>query len=93
MILIRLRRKQKDKARSDDFDFDIVNFPFFDGEVPRVPSYDVYFSKLIRFARMSSHLASFDAPDKTLTAKLLQHGYQYYKLRKALSSSTLRIGL
>ena len=25
--------------KHDDFDFDIVNFPFLDGEVPRRPSY------------------------------------------------------
>ena len=34
----------------DDFDFDIVNFPFLDGDVPRRPSYGVYISQLIRFA-------------------------------------------
>ena len=27
--------------KCDDFDFDIVNFPFLDGEVPRRPSYGV----------------------------------------------------
>ena len=41
--------------KRDDFDFDIVNFPFLDGDVPR------------------------------LTAKLLQKGYQYHKLRKTFS--------
>ena len=25
--------------KRDDFDFDIVNFPFLDGDVPRRPSY------------------------------------------------------
>ena len=25
-----------------DFDFDIVNFPFLDGDVPRLASYGVY---------------------------------------------------
>ena len=35
--------------KRDDFDFDIVNFPFFDGDVPRRPSYGVYISQLIRF--------------------------------------------
>ena len=34
-----------------DFDFDIVNFPFLDGDVPRRPSYGVYISQLISFAR------------------------------------------
>ena len=30
--------------KRDDFDFDIVNFPFLDGDVPRRPSYGVYYS-------------------------------------------------
>ena len=34
----------------DDFDFDIVNFPFLDGDVPRSTSYGVYISQLIQFA-------------------------------------------
>ena len=28
--------------KRDDFNFDIVNFPFLDGDVPRRPSYGVY---------------------------------------------------
>ena len=32
-------------------DFDIVNFPFLDGDVPRSTSYGVYISQLIQFAR------------------------------------------
>ena len=28
--------------KRDDFDFDIVNYPFLDGDVPRRPSYGVY---------------------------------------------------
>ena len=28
--------------KSDEFDFDIVNFPFFGGDVSRRPSYAVY---------------------------------------------------
>ena len=38
--------------KRDDFDFDIVNFPFLDGDVPRSTSYGVYISQLIRFARV-----------------------------------------
>ena len=30
--------------KRDDFDFDIVNFPILDGDVPRRPSYGVYMS-------------------------------------------------
>ena len=36
--------------KRDDFDFDIVIFPFLDGDVPRRASYGVYISQLIRFA-------------------------------------------
>ena len=32
--------------KRDDFDFDIVNFPFLDGDVPRSTSYGVYISQL-----------------------------------------------
>ena len=71
--------------KRDDFDFDIVNFPFLDGDVPRSTSYGVYISQLIRFARVSSHVVDFNARNKSLTAKLLQQGYQYHKLRKTFS--------
>ena len=33
----------------DDFAFDIVNFPFLDGDFPRSTSYDVYNSQLFSF--------------------------------------------
>ena len=68
--------------KRDDFDFGIVNFPILDGDVPRTTSYDVYISQLIRFDRMYSHSANFNARNRSLTAKLLQQGYRYHKLRK-----------
>ena len=58
--------------KRDDFDFDIVNFPFLDGDVPRGTSYGVYISQLIRFARASSNLNDFNYRNKALTAKLLR---------------------
>ena len=70
--------------KRDDFDFDIVNFPFLDGDVPCSTSYGVYISQLIRFARVSSHVADFNARNKSLTAKLLQQGY--HKLRMTFSN-------
>ena len=62
------------------WDFEIVNFPFLDGAVHRSTSYGVYISQLIRFARVSSHVADFNARYKSLTAKLLRKGYRYHKL-------------
>ena len=72
--------------KRDDFDFDIVNFPFLDGDVPRRPSYGVYISQLIRFARVCSYVDDFNTRNKCLTAKLLKQGYRYHKVRKAFSS-------
>ena len=54
--------------KRDDFDFEIVNFPFLDGDVL---SYGVYISQLIRFARASSHVADFNTRNKLLTQKFL----------------------
>ena len=69
----------------DDFDFEIVNFPFLDGDVPRSKSNGVYISQLIRFARASSHVADFNTHNKLLTQKLLKQGYWYHKHRKTFS--------
>ena len=63
--------------KRDDFDFEIVNFPFLDGDVPRSTSYGVYISQLIRFARASSYVADFNTRNKLLTQKLLKQGYRY----------------
>ena len=73
--------------KSDDFDFDKVNFPFLDVDVPSSTSYGVYISQLIRFAslRVSSQVADFNARNKSLIAKLRQHGFRYHKLRKTFS--------
>ena len=66
-------------------DFDIVKFPFLDGDVRRSTSYGVYISQLIRFARVSSHVDDFNTRNKVLTAKLLRQGYRYHKRCKAFS--------
>ena len=48
--------------KRDDFDFDIVNFSFLDGDVPRRASYGVYISQLIRFPRVTvcNHVADLN---------------------------------
>ena len=50
--------------KRDDFDFDMVNVPFLDGDVPRRPSYGVYISQLIRFARVCSHVEYVNTGNK-----------------------------
>ena len=71
--------------KRDDFDFDIIIFPFLYGDVSRRTSYGVYISQLIRFARASSNVSDINCRNKALTVKLLKQGYRYHKLRKACS--------
>ena len=71
--------------KCDGFDFEIVNFPFLGGDVPRPISFGVYISQLIRFAGASSQVADFNTHNKLLTQKLLKQGYQYHKLCKTFS--------
>ena len=60
-------------------------FPFLDGDVPRSPSYGVYISQLIRFARDCSNVDDFNNRNLFLTAKLLKQGYRHHKIRKTFS--------
>ena len=77
--------KTKIYDKRDDFDCDIVNNQFLDGDIPRSTSFGVYISQLIRFARVSSHVDGFNTLIKVLTAKLLRQGYRCHKIRKAFS--------
>ena len=88
--------------KRDDSDFEIVNFPFLDGDVPRSTCNGVYISQLIRFARASSYVADFNTRNKLLTQKVFKQGYWYHKFRKTFSKfyrqyydliSILQVGL
>ena len=57
--------------KQDDFNFEIVNFPFLDGDFPRSPSYGVYISQLILFAKVYSTADDFNNRNLFFTAKLL----------------------
>ena len=74
--------------KRDEFDFEIVNFPFLDGDVPRSTSCGVYISQIIRFARASSYITDFNTRNKLLTQKLLKQGYRYHTLCKTSSKYT-----
>ena len=69
--------------KRDDFNFDIVNFPFLCGNIPQSPSYGVYISQLIRYARASTIYDDFLSRSCRLTSKLLRQGYDRFKLISA----------
>ena len=57
--------------KRDDFDFDIVNFPFLDGDVPRRTSYGVCISQLIRFPELLQILMTLTTVIKPLLPNFL----------------------
>ena len=61
-------------------DFDMADFPFLDGGVPRSVSCGVCVSQLVRFAGVSGRVVDFGARNESLAAKLLQQGYRYRRL-------------
>ena len=75
--------------KSDDFDFDTVNFPFFKGDFPHRASYGVYIFQLIRFIRVCNHVTDCNARNKCLTPKLFQQVYRNHKLRKTFTNFIL----
>ena len=66
----------------DDFGFPIVNFPWLSGDVPRLPSYGIFISQSVRFARCCTSVLDFHSKNLQITSKLLTQGYKYHKLRK-----------
>ena len=69
--------------KRDDFDFHIVNFPYLSSNIPSGPSYGVYISQLIRYARCCSHYDDFRYRHKCLVDRLLSQGYIGLRLEKS----------
>ena len=68
--------------KRDDFGFPIGFFPWLSGDVPRLPSYGIYISQLVRFARCCTSVLDFQSNNLQITSKLLTQVYRYHKLRK-----------
>ena len=80
----RLYTKLYDKR--DDFDFHIVNFPFLSSNIPSSPSYGVYISQLIRYARCCSYYDDLEYHHKRLVDRLLSQGYEVKHLRNSFKN-------
>ena len=77
----RLYTKLYDKR--DDFDFHIVNFLFLSSNIPSSPSYGVYISQFIRYARCCSYYDDFGYRHRLLVDRLLSQGYEVKRLRNS----------
>ena len=71
--------------KRDDFDFEIVNFPFIDGDVPRSTSYEsIYLNSFVLLEHLAMLLTSTLAINCQLR-NFFKQGYQYHKLRTTYS--------
>ena len=63
--------------KRDDFPFRVQNYPQQDSNVPCMPTYWVYISQLLRFARTCDRYSDFLAHHKCLVRPLLDTGFRY----------------
>ena len=68
--------------KRDDFNFEIINFPYLDSCIPRKPSLGIFLSQLIRYARICSRFNDYCKRSLTLSERLQHQGYKYKELRK-----------
>ena len=67
--------------KRDDFDFPIVKFPYLSSNIPESPTYGVFVSQLIRYARVCSKYEDFLFRGSILVSKLMKKGYSSQKLQ------------
>ena len=60
--------KLYDKRR--DYNFEVISFPFLDGNKPKGPSYGIFISQLVRYAHINNTYRGFIANAKDLVCKL-----------------------
>ena len=74
-----------------DYNFNIVNFPFLDGNVPLRQSYGVFTSQVIRYLRICTNFQNFIQEIRTLIQKLSRQGFRLAHLEISFMKLTQRI--
>ena len=66
--------------KRDNFNFNIVNFPYLSSNIPSGPAYGVYISQLVRIGRICSNYTQFAGRHYKLTQRLIHQGFRYSAL-------------
>lgn len=61
--------------KRQDFPFTVINYPFINGNIPRVPSYGVYLSQIIRFCYLFSESKNLTNAFKVLNKRFMEQGF------------------
>ena len=70
--------------KREDFDFEIVNFPYLDSCIPRKPALGTFLSQLISYARICTKFDDFCKQSMNLSKRLQNQGYKFIELRKLI---------
>ena len=70
--------------KRNDYVFNVISFPFLDGNIPKGQSYGIFISQLVRYARNNSSFNSFVMDCRNLVRKLVSQCFDAAALRKRL---------
>ena len=68
--------------KRDDFNFNVISFPFMHGNLPQMQMHGLLISQLVRYCNANSTFNKFVSCSKKLFSKLLKQDFQYSRLRK-----------
>ena len=57
--------------KRNDYDSDVISFPYLDGNIPKGQSYGIFIRQLIRYARINTSFSDFISDCKKLVTKLV----------------------
>ena len=67
----------------DDFNFEVISYPFPDSYIHSSLGYSTFYLQLIRFHRLCSSKSDFLFRVKLIYQKFINHGYKFNLLRKS----------
>ena len=66
----------------DDFNFEVISYPFWDSNIHSSLGYTTFYSRLIRFHRLCNNKSDFLFGAKLIFQKRINRGYKFNLLRK-----------
>ena len=75
----------------DDFNFEVINYPFPDSNIHSSLGYTNFYSQLIRFHRLCNNKSDFLFRAELIFQKLINRGYKFNLLRKFLWDLSINI--
>ena len=74
----------------DDFDFEVVRFPFPTSNMSDHITYSSFYSQLVRFSCVCSKFNNVDIRSRNLLQSLLNRGFSKYRLNKYRLKNSFR---